>query len=408
MSSHPRALFVLCLVELLERTAGVLVAALLVLFLTEARGLSTSDATALAGSFLALTYFTPLIGGLLTDRYFSTRVAMQLGALLSLGGYAVVAFFPSTSPWSGLGLVALGQGFFRPGITSSLARLYLPTPELRDHGYSLFYLSVNIGGALGPLLGSAMKRLFGWPSVFVLASSLMALSVGTSVWFRESERKEERSAPTGNSSSPLAELKAALPYLTVFIIYMSVYAQSSGALLLFARDQVQRSLLGRTVAVETIAAFPSVFVLIATPLVSAVVHRLRTQEREPVTGAKIITGLFTTVAAFVVLSVVSRQVRADHKVAFIWFGLAIALISTGELLVVPMMQSLLGQLAPRSAFTTAFLFVSMSVGYTLGGWVGTMYERLSAVVFWGVCAGLAGVALVGMSRLRVNRHGKSH
>lgn len=395
-ATHPRALFVLCLVELLERTAGVLVAALLILFLTEARGLSTSDATALSGSFLALTYFTPLIGGLLTDRYLSTRAAMQLGALLSLGGYAIVAFFTGTSPWFGLGLVALGQGFFRPGITSSLARLYLPTPELRDHGYSLFYLSVNIGGALGPLLGSAVKRLFGWPSVFVLASSLMALSVGTSVWFRESERKEERSAPTGNSSSPLTELKAALPYLSVFIMYMSVYATSSGALLLFARDQVQRSVLGHTVAVETIAAFPSVFVLIATPLVSAVVHRLRKQEREPATGGKIIAGLFATVSAFVVLSVVSRQVQADRKVAFIWFGLAIALISTGELLVVPMMQSLLGQLAPRSAFTTAFLFVAMSIGYTLGGWLGSMYERQSAVVFWGVCGGLVLLAVVGM------------
>jgi dipeptide/tripeptide permease len=102
----------------------------------------------------------------------------------------------------------------------------------------------------------------------------------------------------------------------------------------------------------------------------------------------------------VVLSVVSRQVRADHKVAFIWFGLAIALISTGELLVVPMMQSLLGQLAPRSAFTTAFLFVAMSVGYTLGGWLGTLYERLPVAMFWGVCVGLVGVAAVGMIRFR--------
>ena len=142
------------------------------------------------------------------------------------------------------------------------------------------------------------------------------------------------------------------------------------------------------------------FVLIATPLVSAVIHRLRKQEREPATGGKVIAGLFTTVAAFVVLSVVSRQVRADHKVAFIWFGLTMALISTGELLVVPMMQSLLGKLAPRSAFTTAFLFVAMSIGYTLGGWVGTLYERLSAVVFWGVCAGLVGVAGVGMMWFR--------
>jgi dipeptide/tripeptide permease len=231
-----------------------------------------------------------------------------------------------------------------------------------------------------------MKRLFGWPSVFVLASSLMALSVGTSVWFRESERKGERPQPTGNAPSPLAELKAALPYLTVFIIYMSVYAQSSGALLLFARDQVRRSLLGHTVAVETIAAFPSVFVLIATPLVSAVVHRLRKQDREPATGGKIIAGLFTTVAAFVVLSVVSRQVRADHKVAFIWFGVSHgAHLDRGTLGRADDAVAL-GQLAPRSAFTTAFLFVAMSIGYTLGGWVGTMYERLSAVVFWGVCA----------------------
>lgn len=403
-ATHPRALLILCLVELLERTAGVLVAALLILFLTEARGLSTSDATALSGSFLALTYFTPLIGGLLTDRYLGTRAAMQLGARVSLGGCAVVAFFPGTSPWFGLGLVALGQGFFRPGITSSLARLYLQTPELRDHGYSLFYLSVNIGGAFGPLLGSAVKRLFGGPSVFVLASSLMALSVVTTVWFRESERKGERPQPTGNAPSPLADLKAALPYLTVFIIYLSVYAQSSGVLLLFARDQVQRSVLGHAIAVETIAAFPSMFVLSATLLVSAVIHRLRKQRCEPATGAKIIAGLLVTVAAFVVLSVASGQVSTDQKVAFIWLGLTMALISTGELLVVPMMQSLLGQLAPRLAFTTAFLFVAMSIGYTLGGWVGTMYERLSGVVFWGVCAGLVGVAVVGMMLFTRRRH----
>ncbi len=115
---------------------------------------------------------------------------------------------------------------------------------------------------------------------------------------------------------------------------------------------------------------------------------------------KILTGLLVTMAAFAVLGVVSRHISPDHKVAFIWFGLTMALISTGELLVVPMMQSLLGKLAPRSAFTTAFLFVAMSIGYTLGGWVGTLYERLSAVVFWGVCAGLVGVAGVGMMWFR--------
>jgi POT family proton-dependent oligopeptide transporter len=408
MSSHPRALFVLCLVEFWERTAGVPVAALLVLFLTEARGLSTSDATALAGTFLALTYFTPLLGGLIADRALGTLAAMQLGSLLCLCGYAVMAVAHTISPWWGLGLVALGQGFFRPGITSRLARHYLQTPALRDHGYSLFYLSVNIGGAVGPLLGGAVRRLFGWPSIFVLASSLMALSVITTLWLRESERKEERPKPTDNAPSPLAELKAALPFLAVFIFYMSVYAQSSGALLLFARDRVQRTFLGHTVAVETIAAFPSVFVLIATPLVSAVVHRLRKQDREPATGLKIIAGLLMTMVAFAVLGIVSLHNGPDHKVAIIWFGLALALISTGELLVVPMMQSLLGQLAPRSAFTTAFLFVSMSVGYTLGGWLGTLYGRLSLVVFWGVCAGLVGVAGVGMSRLRVNHQGKNH
>ncbi|MBL8635459.1 MAG: MFS transporter [Myxococcales bacterium] len=397
---RPRSLFVLCLVEFWERTAGVLCAALLVLFLTEARGLTPSAATALSGSFLALTYFTPLIGGFFADRAIGPRVATQLGALICVGGYAALALFPAASPWWGLGLIALGQGCFRPGITSSLARLYVPNPELRDHGYSLFYLSVNVGGALGPLLGSAVKRLYGWSSVFVLASSLMMLSVVSTLWLPASERTTARSAPTGNAYSPTAELKTALPYLAIFVVYMSVYAQTSGALLLFARDHVQRSILGHAVAVESLAAFPSAFVLTATPLVSAVIHRLRRQHREPATVIKIIAGLLVTAAAFVVLSVVSRHVRADQKVAFIWLGLSLALMSTGELLVVPMMQSLVGQLAPKSAFTTAFLFVAMSAGYTCGGWVGTLYERLSAVGFWGVCTGMAGMAVVGMMRLR--------
>jgi POT family proton-dependent oligopeptide transporter len=220
------------------------------------------------------------------------------------------------------------------------------------------------------------------------------------VWLRESERKEERLQPTGNAPSPLTELKAALPFLAVFILYMSVYAQSSGALLLFARDHVQRSILGHTIVVETIAAFPSVFVLLATPLLAAIVQRLRKEDREPATGMKIIAGLLVTMVAFAVLGIVARHTSPDHKVAFNWLGLTMALISTGELLVVPMMQSLLGQLAPRSAFTTAFLFVSMSVGYTLGGWLGTLYERLPVAMFWGVCVGLVGVAAVGMIRFR--------
>ena len=242
----------------------------------------------------------------------------------------------------------------------------------------------------------------------MLASSRMALSVVTTLWFREAGPRADERESHNNAPLLMAQLKAALPFLAVFILYMSVYAQSSGALLLFARDYVNRSFLGHTVAVETLAAFPSVFVLMATPLVAAVVHRLRKQNREPATTMKILAGLLVTLAAFAVLGVVSRHISPDRKVAFIWFGLSLALISTGELLVVPMMQSLLGQLAPRSAFTTAFLFVAMSVGYTLGGWLGTLYERLSAVVFWGVCVGLAGVAVVGMSRLRVNHHGKNH
>jgi POT family proton-dependent oligopeptide transporter len=197
-ATHPRALFVLCLVELLERTAGVLVAALLILFLTEARGLSTSDATALAGSFLALTYFTPLIGGLLTDRYLGTRAAMQLGALLSswrLRGRGVRA------PASRRGSDSDSSHSAKDSSDLASLRVWLActfrTPELRDGGYSLFYLAVNIGGALGPLLGGAVKRLFGWPSVFVLASSLMALSVMVQPcgFVNLNERKNDYSRP---------------------------------------------------------------------------------------------------------------------------------------------------------------------------------------------------------------------
>ena len=81
---------------------------------------------------------------------------------------------------------------------------------------------------MGPLLGSAAKRLFGWPSVFVLASSRMALSVVTTLWFREAGPRADERESHNNAPLLMAQLKAALPFLAVFILYMSVYAQSSG------------------------------------------------------------------------------------------------------------------------------------------------------------------------------------
>ena len=180
---HPAGLFVLFFTEMWERFSFYGMRALLVLFLVSALGIGGWDwprenALALYGTYLALLYLTPIIGGTLADKYLGNRRAIIIGALIMTLGHASMAveaipFFL----YLGLGLLVIGTGFFKPNMSSFISILYKDFPEKKDGAYTIFYMGVNAGAFLGIMLCGYLGEILGWSWGFGLAGIFMLLGL---------------------------------------------------------------------------------------------------------------------------------------------------------------------------------------------------------------------------------------
>ncbi|MDX1828943.1 MAG: peptide MFS transporter [Lutibacter sp.] len=180
---HPAGLFVLFFTEMWERFSFYGMRALLVLFLVSALGLGgwnwpRENALALYGTYLALLYLTPIIGGTLADKYLGNRKAIIIGALIMTFGHASMAI--ESSPfflYLGLFLLVIGTGFFKPNMSSFISILYKDFPEKKDGAYTIFYMGVNAGAFLGIMLCGYLGEELGWSWGFGLAGIFMLLGL---------------------------------------------------------------------------------------------------------------------------------------------------------------------------------------------------------------------------------------
>ena len=180
---HPAGLFVLFFTEMWERFSFYGMRALLVLFLVSSFGIGGWDwprenALALYGTYLALLYLTPIIGGTLADKYLGNRRAIIIGALIMTLGHASmtiesIPFFL----YLGLFLLVVGTGFFKPNMSSFISILYEEFPEKKDGAYTIFYMGVNAGAFLGIMLCGYLGEILGWSWGFGLAGIFMLLGL---------------------------------------------------------------------------------------------------------------------------------------------------------------------------------------------------------------------------------------
>ncbi|NCV54134.1 MAG: MFS transporter, partial [Betaproteobacteria bacterium] len=166
---HPRLLRTLFFTEMWERFSFYGMRALLVLYLVNAMAYSDTDALHIYGIYTGLVYLTPLIGGYIADKYTNSINAILIGGVLMMVGHALLAFEPLF--FIGLGFLIAGNGFFKPNISSMLGNLYLSKPEkLRDEGFSYFYIGINIGAFLAPLVIGFIGEFYSWHLGFLMAA----------------------------------------------------------------------------------------------------------------------------------------------------------------------------------------------------------------------------------------------
>jgi POT family proton-dependent oligopeptide transporter len=178
---HPVGLFTLFFAEMWERFSYYGMRALLVLYMTKGfLGYRDDTAYGVYGAYTALVYTNGFIGGLFADRILGQRRSAVLGGLLMAAGHLLMTFQDATAFYFALGLIIAGNGLFKPNVTSMLGTFYPPGSPRRDGGYTIYYIGVNLGGAIAPLICSYVGERTGWHNGFGLAT--IGMLVGLAVF----------------------------------------------------------------------------------------------------------------------------------------------------------------------------------------------------------------------------------
>jgi POT family proton-dependent oligopeptide transporter len=197
--SHPKALPYLFLSEMWERFGYYLMIGIFTLYLKDVEAgfaMTEKEASDLYGTFIALVFLTPFIGGLIADRYFGYKKSIVIGGLMMGAGYMLMGIHDIKMLYLAMTLVILGNGFFKPNISTLLGNFYNDEEykDKKDEGYNIFYMGINVGAFICNFFGAAFKILFGWKYAFMAAGVGMFIGVivflmGTKHYGDKTEKK---------------------------------------------------------------------------------------------------------------------------------------------------------------------------------------------------------------------------
>jgi POT family proton-dependent oligopeptide transporter len=422
---HPKGPAYLAFTEMWERFSYYGMTALLALYMTkqllvpghaehvaglaglrhlfELRGPMSDVAFAslIYGWYSGLVYFTPVLGGLVADRWLGTRTTVVLGALLMSAGHLAMSF-----DWSfliALLLLIAGSGCLKGNISAQVGQLYPPDEETRrTGGFTIFSAAINIGAVLGPLGCGAVAAIYGWHAGFALAAGLMILAL---VIYLSGQRHlpGKAAAETGEALPPLTALERRRVAFLVVAIALTVlpnvaYPMIWNIGILFVDGHVSlASPFGSVPAswFNSIDAFASIVVV--PPLVALWAWQAQ-RGSEPSDVTKIGIGCAITGLSALFLTAGALMPGADGKVGVIWPILCFAGMGFAFIWYWPVLLALISLAAPRKVNSTLMgaSFLSLFVGSVIMGWVGSFYDQMSPAAFWMVDAaiGFAGAILV--------------
>lgn len=383
---HPRALYLLGLVQLWERFAAFAALPLLVLYLEQHRGLSTERALLLFGLLQALSYLSGLPGGALADRWLGARRATLLGTVLLTLGYAALSRERSVLLWAGLALLVAGHGLFKPGLNALAGSLYAEGDPRRDRGFLRLHVIFNIGAALAPAVAEWARARGGWLAVFRVAAAGMLVSLLVCALAGSMLRAAPHAARrpvSAEEAPPLRRLRIRACWLVcgLGVVYWLMAAQATTSLTLFAAQNTEPTLrIGShtlTVAPGHFMSLHALLVLLLTGPLSALLARGGRRGAVVSTPSKMIWGFVMTSAAFALMALGGLRGGDTSRVGLGWLGGCYVLLTLGELLLAPMGLALVTRLAPRerAARLVALWFAAVAVGNGLAGALGPVWTR---------------------------------
>ena len=453
--NNPRSLSTLFFTEMWERFSYYGMRALLVLYLVNSLNYSESDALHIYAVYTGLVYLTPLIGGYLADRFLGTQKSIFIGGLTMMIGHFLMAF--PDYLYLAIGMLIIGNGYFKPNISSLLGKLYKSNDVRRDSGFSIFYVGINVGAFLAPLIVGYVGETINWHYGFAIAgfgmlAGLIQFYYGQNKIIKEDTTQQSRKLKSADwglitiislINIPLIllilevnevinnyffEILLALVtfisfylltrkkqllsakedlkkivyigVLSIFVIFFWVgFEQAGGSLTLFANNSVDRNFLGFIIPASFFQSINPLIIILIGPMIANFWLRVDRSKSNINTPQKMGLGLLLLAGGFFLITLVNNS--SDSAISLWWLVGVYFLHTLGELCLSPIGLSMVSKVSPKkiASLMMGFWFLSSAVANFMAGKLPGILQanNLDLFTFLTVTSIVAGLLLLLIS-----------
>ena len=422
---HPKGLYLLFVTEMAERFSYYGMRAVFTLYMVAAL-FTVESASEIYGYYTGLVYLTPLLGGYIADRYWGNRRSIIVGGMLMAFGQFLMFLSASfVQPaikeaegmidptvnnqlaiicmMGGLFFLILGNGFFKPNISTMVGSLYRPDDQRKDSAFTIFYMGINVGATLGPLTcgifeGDYLNPMrFKWAflcaCIAMLATTLIFYLLknkylmdyeGNAIGTRPKlQEKTERQQLTRKEKQHIVVIFIIAAFV---IFFWAAYEQAGVSLTYFADQQTDRHIFGWEMPTSYFQSFPAIFVVLLAPFMNLAWEVLRRFGHEPSSVMKQAIGLAFLSIGYMLIAFGVKDLDPNVKVSMLWLTGLYFIHTLGELSLSPIGLSLVSKLSPKhlASLMMGIWFMSTAVSNMLAGQLATLYPDGSSKSLFGI------------------------
>jgi len=353
------------------------------------------------------TYLTGLAGGFIADRFLGQRRAVIVGGLTMAAGEFLLTshhfFFP------GLLTLVLGNGFFKPNIATQVGGLYKPGDSRIDRAYSVFYVGINLGALIAPIICGRVAHFGAGPPhwTYGFAAAGVGILIGVSINLAGQRtlppdvRQRRLASAAAHAPLTATDRKAVVALCVVAffnLFFWGCYEQQGLTIALMAEKYTDLATPFGTWDAEDVQAFNPFFIFTLTPVIMAFWAWQSRRGQEPTSVTKMAFGCAGTALAYGLLIIPAVSMDHGHKVGWLWLLAAMAIQTVGELYLSPIGLSLFSKAAPPklASLMMAVNYLSNAFGNYLAGYLGSYWDSMAKSAFFAMIAGLAAATSVGI------------
>lgn len=422
---HPKGLYLLFVTEMAERFSYYGMRAVFTLYMVAAL-FTMESASEIYGYYTGLVYLTPLLGGYIADRYWGNRRSIIVGGMLMAFGQFLMFLSASfVQPaikeaegmidptvnnqlaiicmMGGLFFLILGNGFFKPNISTMVGSLYRPDDQRKDSAFTIFYMGINVGATLGPLTCGIFEGDYLNPMRFKWAflCACIAMLAPTLIFYLLKNKYLMDYEGNAIGTKPKLQEKTERQQLTrkekqhivvIFIIaafvifFWAAYEQAGVSLTYFADQQTDRHIFGWEMPTSYFQSFPAIFVVLLAPFMNLAWEVLRRFGHEPSSVMKQAIGLAFLSIGYMLIAFGVKDLGPNVKVSMLWLTGLYFIHTLGELSLSPIGLSLVSKLSPKhlASLMMGIWFMSTAVSNMLAGQLATLYPDGSSKSLFGI------------------------